>query len=100
MKIRETANENYQIDFIQDYAPNMDIFNESSAKAEVLKHIIFSHLSYNERVIFLLYVECSGNYSKMANYIKIDSKRNLYIYISNIKKKIKTYYDNLKSSDN
>lgn len=92
MKIKETGHTQYQIDFIQDYEPSLDIFRSSSPKTDLLKSIIFNHLSYNERVIFLLYTECNGNYNKMANYIKIDSKQNLYIYISNIKKKIKEYY--------
>lgn len=94
MKIKEIGkHNNYQIDFIQDYEPSDDVFRTTSHKVDILKSIIFNNLSYNERVIFLLYTECNGNYNKMANYIKIDSKQNLYIYISNIKKKIKQAYE-------
>lgn len=86
-------------DFVEDYTPNSDIFQGDSPKLSVLKHIIFDHLSHNERLIFLLYTECSGNYSKILNFIKVDSKQNLYLYISSIKRKIKMLYNEHSNSN-
>lgn len=83
---------------LSDYEPSHSIFSEDDPRTTLLKEIIHNYLTENERKIFLLYTECDGSYSKMAEYIRYDSRKNMYIYISSIKKKIKQYYDELSSN--
>lgn len=90
MKINPTTK---AVDFLQEYEQQTDPFYNETPKDKLIKHIIWDHLSYNERLIFLIYVECQGRYAKILEYIKVDSKRNLGIYISTIKRKIKILYN-------
>lgn len=81
------------LDFEDCYKLKTDIFDGDTPQIAVLKHIINDHLTHNERIIFLIYTECMGNYKQIQKYIHVDSRRNLYTYICNVKQKIKNLYE-------
>ena len=72
---------------IDNYKPNEDPFDEDDENVRIIKQIIFKDLNDIEKRLIILYTEYSS-FRKVAKMLNI-STSTVYIYVNNIRKKIK-----------
>ena len=92
MKLKNDLTTEISTDDFLDYAPDLSIFNEESPRITRLKHIIFNELTHNERVLFLIYLECDGKYKDFCSIVRCEvvAARS---YINRVKTKIRRIYN-------
>lgn len=81
-------------DILDTYAPDLSVFSEESPRIARLKHIIFNYLTHNERVLFLIYLECNGKYKNFCSMVRCETVA-ARSYINRIKSKIRRIYNEL-----
>lgn len=74
-------------EIFEDYAENLDIFNDEPEKIQKVKHIIWNVLDETERRLILIYAEL-GNMRDCAKELRV-SASTICIYIGKIRMKIK-----------
>ena len=81
-----------------EYTNDNSIFNEDCQRVKQIKYIIENYLSPNERILFILYLECNFRVRDFCKIVgcELTTARN---YIWAVKKKIRNKYNELFSND-
>jgi len=77
---------------LDTYKPNEDPFDDDADNVRILKYIIFKELNDIEKRLIILYTEYRS-FRKVASSLNI-SPSTVYIYVNNIRKKIKHSFAN------
>ena len=83
---------------ISEYENNDSIWNEDSLELKRLKYILEKHLTPNERLLFILYLEC---YNRFKEFTKLTNSELSVArsYIMRLKLKIRNIYNELFNND-
>jgi hypothetical protein len=83
---------------ISEYENNDSIWNEDSLELRRIKYILENYLTPNERLLFILYLECNNRFkefTKLTNS-ELSVARS---YIMRLKLKIRNIYNELFNND-